>query len=161
MFRHGWWIVVLTWLAVGSPLQAVAGSANTVDVVVDNTGFAPASVTVPVGTAVRWTNNEGFHSVESCDGVDDPPQCAGVAAEGVFGSGAPGFPGWSYTHTFTQTGISAYFCGFHGGNETAQVIVEGTGPPPVPDGTFGSPQHAMFELAFKPHVNSLPALASL
>ena len=41
-----------------------------------------------LGDTVQWDNVEGFHNVESCDGVSDPDECSGQAVEGSFGFGA-------------------------------------------------------------------------
>jgi YVTN family beta-propeller protein len=64
-----------------------------------NFAFGPASVTVHVGEAVTWTNNDGAtHTVtfkDSSTGTDSLP------------------PGRSFTRTFDHAGTFNYFCSFH------------------------------------------------
>jgi plastocyanin len=47
---------------------AGAGTPSEVTVKIDNFSFSPASITVPVGTTVRWTNADDIpHTVVSDD----------------------------------------------------------------------------------------------
>ncbi len=111
----------------------------TVNVTVSNNVFTPSQVTINPGDTVKWTNTAGFHNVESCDGVGDPAQCPGVAAQGFFTSGNAAFPPWTFSKTFTIVGDNPYFCEVHVGlGMTGTVKVAAAPPPGTPDGTGGS-----------------------
>jgi plastocyanin len=82
--------------ATNTPAPGVAG---TVDVKIAGFAFDPASVTVKVGTPVRWTNQDSAtHSVTSDTGVWD----SGSIAKGE-----------TYTRVFDTVGTFAYHCGVH------------------------------------------------
>jgi len=73
--------------------------AGTVDIKIAGFAFDPASVTVKVGTTVRWTNQDSAtHSVTSDTGVWD----SGSIAQGE-----------TYTRMFDTIGTFAYHCGVH------------------------------------------------
>jgi len=77
----------------------VPGGAGTVDIKIAGFAFDPASVTVKVGTTVRWTNQDSAtHSVTSDTGVWD----SGSIAQGG-----------TYTRVFDTIGTFAYHCGVH------------------------------------------------
>lgn len=80
-------------------VPALAASATAVTI--DNFSFAPATLTVPAGTTVRWTNHdEDAHTVAGADGtkvLSSPPLDTGD----------------SYDFTFTKPGIYRYFCSIH------------------------------------------------
>ncbi|HKZ50921.1 MAG TPA: plastocyanin/azurin family copper-binding protein [Dehalococcoidia bacterium] len=66
--------------------------------------FAPANVTVPVGTTVRWTHNGSLpHTVTSETGVFD----SGTTSDKYLRSGA------TFQFTFTQPGSYPYYCFLH------------------------------------------------
>lgn len=75
--------------------------------------FSPATITIPVGTTVRWTNaTSAPHTVTT----------------GAFDSGT--MPaGGVYSHTFTQAGTFSYRCIFHP-NMVGTVVVTGSAVPP-------------------------------
>jgi plastocyanin len=61
--------------------------------------YLPPSITVPVGTTVRWTNrDEETHTVTS--------------STGVFGSAGLDL-GEDYGYTFTKPGVYPYTCDLH------------------------------------------------
>ncbi len=63
-------------------------------------GFRPATLTVPVGTTVTWTNVDMWsHNVKSDDDLFDGTM----------------IPGGSFSFTFTKTGIFSYHCEAHAG----------------------------------------------
>jgi plastocyanin len=75
------------------------GSTGTVDIMVQNFAFNPPSITIKVGTTVRWTNQDSAtHSITSDTGVWD----SGGIAQGA-----------SYTRVFDTVGTFAYHCGIH------------------------------------------------
>lgn len=73
----------------------VAGNA----VNIDNFAFAPATLTVPVGSTVTWTNrDEEPHTVVANDGSFRSP---GLDAQGT------------YSYTFRAPGTFEYICSIH------------------------------------------------
>jgi plastocyanin len=80
--------------ATGSP-AAVAGD----QVTIDNFAFAPATLTVKVGSTVTWTNrDEEPHTVAASDGSFHSPG---------LGTGA------TFSHTFSTPGKFDYVCSIH------------------------------------------------
>lgn len=72
--------------------------------------FSNPTLTVKIGTAVTWTNNDTTtHTVTSTTGSE-------------LGS-SPLAPGGTYSHTFTAAGTYNYHCTFHP-TMTGTVIVE-------------------------------------
>ena len=82
-----------------------AGGANTVTIA--NFAFSPATLTVPVGTTVTWTNQDGSnHFVKFTDAASDRLK-----------------KGSTYTRTFTAAGSYAYECSIHP-SMTGTVVVQ-------------------------------------
>src|SRR5271167_1199395 len=116
--KNRFWILEMAILAIvlgigsGSRTYAApadAQSASETAVKIDNFSFSPATVTVPVGTTVRWTNRDDIqHTVVSDDktfkskALDTDDQ---------------------FTYTFTKPGTYGYFCGLHP-KMTAKVVVQ-------------------------------------
>jgi len=93
--------------AAAAPASPAQGSATAV--AIKDFAFSPETVTVKVGTAITWTNGDGFaHSVKSADGsfVSQDLQ-----------------QGQSYSATFSAPGSYAYVCGIHN-SMTGTVVVE-------------------------------------
>jgi plastocyanin len=68
-------------------------------VLITNFAFSPASLTVPAGTTVVWTNQDTVtHTV--------------TAADKSFDSGNL-LPGRTYSRTFTTPGTYPYICQIH------------------------------------------------
>lgn len=96
----------MTWIrrgaAVFALLTATSCSASAAgpdaEIVVRDVHFAPADVTVPVGSTVRWV-------------FDDGGVLHHVGSEGEFDSGIT--PDGSYEHTFTTPGVYEYHCSVH------------------------------------------------
>lgn len=86
--------------------------------------FSPADLTVPVGTTVRWVNEEAItHTVTSgaWGEVNESTGLRGTQTpDGRFDHtlSASGEPGDTFEFTFTEPGIYQYFCrphlGMHG-----------------------------------------------
>jgi plastocyanin len=103
-------------LAMGT---IVAGQKNSVattqqkpeatEVKIDNFSFGPATLTVPVGTSVTWTNR------------DDIPHTV-VSTDGVFKSKVLDTDE-KFSFTFSKAGTYPYFCSIHP-KMTGKVIVE-------------------------------------
>ena len=89
-----------------TPTAAPAGNGNSITIA--NFAFAPATLTVKVGTKVTWTNSDGAtHSV--------------VADKGAFSS--DNLPtGQSYSFTFTTPGTYSYHCGIHSSMKATIVV---------------------------------------
>jgi plastocyanin len=91
-----------------SATDAAAGS-NVTDVKIDNFSFAPQTITIPVGTQVRWTNH------------DDIPHNT-VSEEQAFKSTVLDTD-QQFTHAFTKPGTYKYFCSIHP-RMTGTVVVQ-------------------------------------
>jgi len=83
--------------------------ASEVTVKIDNFSFSPATITVPVGTTVRWTNHDDIpHTVVS----DDKAFKSKVLDTDE-----------QFTYTFTKPGTYSYFCSVHP-KMTAKIVVQ-------------------------------------
>jgi len=79
---------------VADTAAAGAGAVSIVDF-----AFAPADLTVAVGTAITWSNNDGApHRIKSGDGSFDSDDLSG---------------GDTFEHTFDSAGSFPYLCGIH------------------------------------------------
>jgi len=83
--------------------------ASTMEVKIDNFSFGPATLTVPAGTSVTWTNR------------DDIPHTV-VSTDGVFKSKVLDTDD-KFSYTFSKTGTYPYFCSIHP-KMTGKVIVQ-------------------------------------
>ena len=78
-------------------------------VTIDNFSFNPATLTVPSGTTVTWTNQDDMvHTVTEANRL--------FSSKGLE-------TGDTYAHTFTAPGTYTYFCALHP-RMTATVIVK-------------------------------------
>ena len=78
-------------------------------VAIGNFAFSPATLTVPSGTTVTWTNQDDMvHTVTAADRA--------FSSKGLE-------TGDTYAHTFTAPGTYTYFCALHP-RMTATVIVQ-------------------------------------
>ncbi len=83
-------------------------SASEASVKIDNFSFSPATITVPAGTTVRWTNHDDIpHTVVS----DDKTFKSKVLDTDE-----------QFTYTFTKPGTYNYFCSIHP-KMTAKIVV--------------------------------------
>ncbi|WP_307714058.1 cupredoxin domain-containing protein [Streptomyces sp. V4I23] len=107
----------MTALAVG--LSAPAASAATHSVSIRNLQYNPATISVDVGDAVTWSNDDSvFHSVTG--GPLNSPDME---------------PGQKYSFTFSSAGTFNYRCKFHP-DMTGSVVVGGSSSPsPTPSPT--------------------------
>ncbi len=78
---------------------ALPSHADTVDVSIENFNFVPQSITIDVGDAVRWTNNDGVAHTTTSE-------------EGVWDSGNMN-QGDTFVFTFNSTGEYPYICTIH------------------------------------------------
>jgi plastocyanin len=85
--------------------------ASTMEVKVDNFSFGPATLTVPVGTAVTWTNRDDVpHTIVS---TDDPKAFKSKVLD----------TDEKFSFAFTKSGTYPYFCSIHP-KMTGTVIVQ-------------------------------------
>jgi plastocyanin len=105
--------LVLEMGALGAGRQRFELSAqqkpDTMEVKIDNFSFGPATLTVPVGTTVSWTNR------------DDIPHTV-VSTDGVFKSKVLDTDE-KFSFTFSKAGSYPYFCSIHP-KMTGKVIVQ-------------------------------------
>lgn len=78
-------------------------------VTIDNFSFSPSTVTVSVGTTMRWTNH------------DDVPHTV-VSDDKIFRSKALDTDE-GFTYTFTKAGTYSYFCSLHP-KMTGKIVVQ-------------------------------------
>ena len=87
-----------------APSEATAprrSAARETSVTIKDYAFTPATLTVPAGTTVTWTNNDAV------------PHTA-TASDGSFDSGNLN-PGQSFSFTFATPGSYPYVCQYHAG----------------------------------------------
>lgn len=91
-------------------LAAAPPAASEVQVKIDNFTFAPATITVPVGSSVRWTNADDIpHTVVSDDKTTFKSKALDTNEE--------------FSFTFTKPGTYSYFCSIHP-KMTGKVVVQ-------------------------------------
>jgi plastocyanin len=86
--------------SAGSPSSAAASTQGASAVTIKDYSFKPASITVPVGTTVKFTNE------------DSTPHTATSKQSGVFESG-PIETGKTGSVKLEKAGTYAYYCAFH------------------------------------------------
>jgi plastocyanin len=92
-----------------APPPQVAKVAAGPQVHIDNFQFSPATLTIPPGTTVTWTNQDDMvHTVTSASKVFSS---ASLETDDIF------------SYTFTTPGTYTYFCKLHP-HMTATVIVQ-------------------------------------
>ena len=78
------------------------------DVTLSNFAFSPATITIPVGATVIWTNKDSTtHTITSDDSFFDSGNLS---------------PGKTFSFTFRQTGTYPYRCSIHP-SMTGKVVV--------------------------------------
>ena len=102
-------IVLGMLLGLMGALQTYPVRAQTMSITIQNFSFQPATVTVPAGTTVTWTNMDSTTHTSTSD-------------TGAWDSGS--IPqGHSFSFTFTQVGTFPYHCAIHP-NMHGTVIVQ-------------------------------------
>jgi plastocyanin len=102
--------------ATAVPTLAATTDASASEVVVNiqNSKFDPNPLTIPVGTTVRFVNNDSAAHTATAD-------------DGSFDSGNLN-KGQDFTFTFDQAGTFAYYCTYHGGKGgvgmSATIVVQ-------------------------------------
>lgn len=114
--RYGVHLLVLLgllWLIVGA--TATRTAAADMAITIQGFAFNPATITVPVGTKVTWTNQDpATHTVTSDTGAFDSKNLS---------------TGGTFSFTFNQAGSFAYHCAIHT-RMVATIVV--TGPASAP-----------------------------
>jgi plastocyanin len=113
-------------LAATPKMTAAATPAGTTAVAIKNYAFAPAALTVKVGTKVTWTND------------DTAPHTVTVDSGPVKFNSPTLQKGDSFTYTFTTPGTYSYYCAVHP-DMVASVTVTGSGPTGPPSTPAPSP----------------------
>ena len=88
-----------------------------VTVMLSNTGFSPSSVTINVGSAVRWKNVSGSQETVNSDNYPTN-QLHKELNFGVFNNGS------SVVYTFTKPGAYGYHNQFHHEQEGKVIVVQ-------------------------------------
>lgn len=96
-------------IALALQMSGQEAKPTTVEVKIDNFSFSPATITVSVGTTVRWTNR------------DDIPHTV-VEEKEVFKSKTLDTDE-QFSYTFTKPGTYGYFCSIHP-KMTGKVVVQ-------------------------------------
>jgi len=82
-----------------APAVQPTSISSEIKIVIANFAFDPATVTVPVGTTVQWTNNDSpTHTITSDAGDWDSGKLKN---------------GQSFSHTFAEAGSFGYHCSIH------------------------------------------------
>jgi plastocyanin len=106
--------VILIAMAVGQaraygPTLAGEKPAAETAIKIDNFTFSPVTVTVPVGSTVRWTNHDDIpHTVVS---EDKSIKSKAMDTDEAF------------SYTFTKAGTYVYFCSIHP-KMTGKIVVK-------------------------------------
>jgi plastocyanin len=90
-------------------VQAPSATTQTVSVAIKDFKFAPATIEVPAGGSITWTNE------------DHPPHTVTAVDHSVANSGTLAF-GQSFTREFDTPGSYEYFCLFHPGMKGTIVV---------------------------------------
>ena len=102
--------------ACPSPFPHASKAPPMAHVTIKGYAFTPKTLTVVVGTRVRWTNTDSDSHTVASD-------------TGAFVESATLSTGHSFTHTFAKTGVYRYHCGLHA-FMTGTVVVKGPVRPP-------------------------------
>ena len=104
-------VIAIVLLLAGSPNVTANAQppAAIAEVKIDNFSFGPATITVPVGATVTWTNR------------DDIPHTV-VSTDGVFKSKVRDTDE-TFSYTFAKAGTYPYYCSVHP-KMTGQVVVQ-------------------------------------
>jgi plastocyanin len=85
-------------------------SAPAVEVKIDNFSFGPATLTIPAGTTVRWTNRDDIpHTVVSDDKTAFKSKALDTDEQ--------------FSYTFAKPGTYKYFCSIHP-HMTGTIVVQ-------------------------------------
>ena len=107
-------------LVVGAiPFASMSAAGNQTIVIVDS-AYRPADVTVTVGDVFWYQSGQLTHTVTADDGSFDSGEL---------------LPGKTFSHFFDRTGVFTYHCTIHGMTGKLTVVAAGTTPSPSPTPT--------------------------
>ncbi len=110
---HLFVLLGLLWLIVGA--NTTTTSAADMAITIQGFAFSPATITVPVGTKVTWTNQDpATHTVTSDTGAFDSKNLT---------------TGGTFSFTFSQAGSFAYHCAIHPRMVATIVVAAGNTAP--------------------------------
>ena len=93
------------------PVSGCTPTATVACVTIQDFTFSPASLTIKVGTTVKWTNKgPSAHTTTSDAGVWNSGTLSAPTGGGAYGGGAAG---GSYQFAFTASGTYGYHCAIH------------------------------------------------
>ena len=120
MLNYVFWVSLLSCVIIFSGCSkknnpvTTDNNPGTNEILMQNIAFSPASMTVAVGTTVKWTNKDNTtHNV-----ISGTPG----NSSGLFNSGDLSMNG-EFTFTFNQAGTFPYFCSHHAGM-TGTILVQ-------------------------------------
>lgn len=101
--------IVISLVVAGFSARAQQPQQPSEHVKIDNFSFAPATITVPAGTTLTWTNRDDIpHTV-----VDDKKEFKSKVLD----------TNDEFSYTFTKSGTYSYFCSLHP-KMTGKVVVQ-------------------------------------
>lgn len=108
-------VIVLLLVFTITTISGTVLAQTTHNVAVSDFKFEPANLSIAVGDIVKWTNNQGTHSVDGTTATfpNNPAS---------FGNSSGG-PGWTYSFTFSTAGVYNYECGVHGSAMSGKITV--------------------------------------
>jgi plastocyanin len=119
MKRHG--LAILT-IGILGLVIVPARAAPPVGISIHGRSYDPPTVQVPVGTNVRWTNDETGSLLSAA------PNHTVTSDDGIFDSGTIP-PGGNFRVRFTRAGSFAYHCEIHSTMHGLVVVDGATGSP--------------------------------
>jgi plastocyanin len=112
-------------LSFSQKKPALTGYAQTADSVsIIDFEFSPATITVPVGTTVTWTN-------DSASGAEHTTTSDVQGTANSWDSGIT-TKGQTFSHTFTQAGTFTYHCNVHTFMRGTVIVTAAASPTAVP-----------------------------
>ncbi len=96
-------------VAVSAPYLRTVFADKPAEIKIDNFSFTPATITVPAGTQVRWTNRDDIPHTVVSDGQVFKSKALDTDEQFMF--------------TFAKPGTYKYFCSLHP-RMTATVVVQ-------------------------------------
>lgn len=100
-------ILDVLWLCLLSAVISTSAYAKTVEVIIDEDGFNPSSVSINKGDTVRWVNKGTNLHTSTSGTISGADKCYGIP-NCLFDSGYFN-PGSNFEHTFTSAGTINYF----------------------------------------------------
>jgi plastocyanin len=108
--RWGRWVLAVSVVAMTATACGGSARADATAVSIEDGAFEDATLVVPAGTEVRWTNHGSQrHTVTGGPVVEGAPI---EATDPAWDSG-PLRPGETFSHRFTQEGLYFYWCSYH------------------------------------------------